>query len=93
MQHATHRKKTRSRKMKHAASMILGEQTKKQHDTPRALQVGYKEHKEQPLSGMSHSHRDFFGFVAPPSLGRTQASIVKKCYNYVEEVHLTVNAH
>jgi hypothetical protein len=30
---------------------------------PRVLQVGYRKHKQQPLSEMSHTHRDFFGFV------------------------------
>jgi hypothetical protein len=54
---------------------------------------GYMEHKEQHLSEMSHTHRDFFGFVPPPLLGRTQASTDKKCYNYVEDVHLTTNAY
>jgi hypothetical protein len=38
---------------------------------------------------MSHTHRDFFGFVAPLSLERTQASTDKKCYNYVQKGHLT----
>jgi hypothetical protein len=51
------------------------------------------EHKEQPLSEMSHTYRDFFGFVPPPLLGRTQASTDKKCYNYVEDVHLATNAY
>jgi hypothetical protein len=58
-------------------------------DTPRALQVGYRKHIQQPLSEMSHTHRDFFGFVAPPSLRRTQASTDKKCYNCVQKGHLT----
>jgi hypothetical protein len=61
---ATHGKKTQSRKMKHGASKTLGEWTKKQHDTPRALQVGYRKHSEQPLSGKSQTHRDFFGFCS-----------------------------
>jgi hypothetical protein len=60
------------RKMKHDASKTLDEWTKKYCDTLRALQVGRKEHKEQLLSEMSHTHRDFFGFVAPPSLEMTQ---------------------
>jgi hypothetical protein len=38
---------------------------------------------------MSHTHRDFFGFVALLSFGSTQASTDKKCYNYIEEDHLT----
>jgi hypothetical protein len=61
---------TLSRKRKHDANKTLGERIKKQCDNPRALQVGYKEHKEQPLSEMSHTHRDYFGFVPPPSLKR-----------------------
>jgi hypothetical protein len=61
---------TLSRKRKHDANKTLGEWIKKQCDNPRALQVGYKEHKEQPLSEMSHTHRDYFGFVPPPSLKR-----------------------
>jgi hypothetical protein len=72
------------RKMKHDTSKTLGERTKKQHDTPRALQVGYRKHIQQPLSEMSHAHRDFFGFVALSSCERTQASIDKKCSNYVK---------
>jgi hypothetical protein len=68
--YATHRRKTRSRKTKNGVSKTLGKQTKKQRDTPRVLQAGYKEHKEQPLSKMSHTHRDLFGFVPPPSLRR-----------------------
>jgi hypothetical protein len=44
MQHAKHGSKTPvNRKMKNDAIKTLGERTKKQHDTPRALQVGYKE--------------------------------------------------
>jgi hypothetical protein len=78
-----------STKMKHDASKTLGERTKKQHDTPIALQVGYKEHQEQPLSGRSHTRRDLFGFVPPPSLRRTQASTDQKYYNCVEIGHLT----
>jgi hypothetical protein len=38
---------------------------------------------------MSYTHRDFFGFVALLSFGRTQASTDKKCYNYKERGHLT----
>jgi hypothetical protein len=72
---------TFSRKRKHGSSKTLDECTKKQYDTPRTLQVGYREHKQQPLSEMSHAHKDFFGFVPPSSLGRPQASTVKKCYN------------
>jgi hypothetical protein len=53
--------------MKHDASKILGEWSKKQSGTPWALQVRHKEHEEQPLSKKSHTHRDFFGFVALPS--------------------------
>jgi hypothetical protein len=44
---------------------------------------------QQLLSEMGHTHRDFFGFIAPPSYGRTRASTNKKCYNYVERCHLT----
>jgi hypothetical protein len=33
-----------SRKMKHDASKTMGEWTKKQRDTPRALHVGYRNH-------------------------------------------------
>jgi hypothetical protein len=33
------------------------------------------------LSEMSHTHRDFFGFVPPPSYERTETSTDKKCYN------------
>jgi hypothetical protein len=36
---------------------------------------------------MSYTHRDFFGFVPPPSLGRTHASTDKKCYDYIERGH------
>jgi hypothetical protein len=75
--------------MKNDASKTLGERAKKQHDTPGALQVGHKEHMEQPLCEMSHTHRDFFGFVAPPSFGRTQASTNKEYYKCVERGHLT----
>jgi hypothetical protein len=62
---------------------------RKKHDTPRALQVGYRKHMQEPLSEMSHTHRDFFGFVAPPSVRRAQASTDKKCYNCVQKGHLT----
>jgi hypothetical protein len=77
------------RTVKHDVSKTLGESTKKQCDTPIALQDGYRKHKQQPLSEMSHNHRDFFGFVALPSYGRTQASTDKKCYNYIKKEHLT----
>jgi hypothetical protein len=70
---ATHRRKIRSRKMEDHASKTLGEQTKKQCGTPRALQVGYRKHKEQPLSETSHTHRHFFGSVPLPSHERTKA--------------------
>jgi hypothetical protein len=60
-----------SRKMKNDASKTLDKRTKKQRDTPRALQVEYSKHKQQPLSEMSHTHMDFFGFVTPPSLEMT----------------------
>jgi hypothetical protein len=56
---------------------------------PRVLQVGHRKHMEQPLIEISYTHMVFFGFVAPPSYRRTQASTDKKCYNYVERVHLT----
>jgi hypothetical protein len=56
---------------------------------PRVLQVGYMKHKQQPLSEMSHTHRDFFGFVPPPSLRRTQASTDKEYYDYIKRGHLT----
>jgi hypothetical protein len=75
---ATHGRKTQSRKMKHDASNTLGGRTKKQRDTPRALQVGYRKHSEQPLSGKSHTRRDFFGFCSTvitqknPSLHRQE---------------------
>jgi hypothetical protein len=39
--------------MKNNASKTLSERTKKQHDTLRALQVGYKDYVKQPLSEMS----------------------------------------
>jgi hypothetical protein len=91
---ATHRRKTRSRKMKNDASKTLGKRSKKQHDTPRTLQVGYRKYMQQPLSEMRHTHRDFYGFFAPPSYGWTQASANKKCYNYVErEVTSPISAH
>jgi hypothetical protein len=54
--------------MKYDATKTLDEWTKKQNDTPRALQVGYRKHMKQPLSEMSHTHRDFFGSIPPPSL-------------------------
>jgi hypothetical protein len=75
--------------VKHDASKTLDEGPKKQCDSPIALQARYKEHKEQPLSEMSHIHRDFFGFVAPPSYERTQAYTNKDCYNYVKRDHLS----
>jgi hypothetical protein len=40
------------------ASKTLDEQIEKQHYTHRTLQVGYSEHKQQPLSAMSHTHRE-----------------------------------
>jgi hypothetical protein len=61
-----------SRKMKNDASKTMGEWTKKQCNTHGAMQVGYKEHVEQPLSEMSYTHRDSFGFVPLPSFGRTK---------------------
>jgi hypothetical protein len=73
--------RTLSRKRKDDASKTLDKYTKKQHDTPGTLQDGNSEHKQQPLSGMSHTHRDFFGFVPPPSSRRILASTDKKCYN------------
>jgi hypothetical protein len=79
-----------SRNMKHDASKTLGEQTMKQRDAPRALQVGYSEHRRQPLSEMSHTPRHFFGFVTPPSYRRTPASSDKKCYNCAEKGHVRV---
>jgi hypothetical protein len=77
-----------SRKTKHDASKTLDEWTKKQCDTPRALQAGYRKPMQQPLSETSHTHRDFFGFVALPSLRRTPSSTNKKCYNYIERGHV-----
>jgi hypothetical protein len=59
----------------------LYEQTKKQHEMPRVPQDGNSEHKQQPLSEMSHTHRDFFGLVPPFSYERTEASTDKMCYN------------
>jgi hypothetical protein len=56
------------KKVKNDASKTLDEWTKEKHGTPIALQVGYRKHMQQPLSEMSHTHRDFFGFFAPPSL-------------------------
>jgi hypothetical protein len=44
---------------------------------------------QQPLSGMSHTHRIFFGFVLPPSYESTQSFTDKKCSHYVERGHLT----
>jgi hypothetical protein len=67
---ATHRRKTHVKK-KHDASKTLGEWTRKQRDTPKAWQVWYSKHKQQPMSETSHTHRDFFGFDALPSLKRT----------------------
>jgi hypothetical protein len=78
--------------MKNDASKTLGEWTKKQCDIPRAMQVGYRKHMQQPLSEMSYTHWDFFGYVPPPSNERTQTSIDKKCYNYVDRGYLTANA-
>jgi hypothetical protein len=69
------------KKTKNDAGKTLGERTKKKHDTPRAQQVGYNEHKEQPLSETSYTHRNFFGVVAPPSFACTQVPTDKKCYN------------
>jgi hypothetical protein len=45
---------------------ILYEWTNKQHEMLRVPQVGNSEHKQHALSEMSHTHRDFFGFVSPP---------------------------
>jgi hypothetical protein len=59
------------KEMKNDASKALGEWTKKQCDTSKALQVGYKEHEEQPLSEMRHTNMDYFGFVPSPLYGRT----------------------
>jgi hypothetical protein len=56
---------------------------------PRVLQFGNRKHMQQPLSEMSYTHRNFFGFVPPPSFGSTQAFTNKKCYNYIESGHLT----
>jgi hypothetical protein len=56
--------------MKQDASNTLDKWTKKKHNTPRALQVRYRKHKQQLLSEMSYTHRDFFGFIALPSYGR-----------------------
>jgi hypothetical protein len=67
--------------MKNDASKTLGEWTMKQHGTHRDLQVGYSNHKQQPVSDMSHTHRDFSGFDASPSLRRTPAFTDKKGYN------------
>jgi hypothetical protein len=78
-----------SRKIKNDAGKTLGERTEKQRDTPRALQVGHKEHREQPLSEKSHTQRDMLSFITPPSFGRTQASTDKECCNCVERGHLT----
>jgi hypothetical protein len=78
-----------SRKTKNDASKTLGKRTKKKRDTPRALQVRYSKHKQQPLSGMRDTHKIFFGFVLPPSYERTQASTNKKYYNCIERGHLT----
>jgi hypothetical protein len=41
------------------------------------------------LSEKSHTQRDFFGFITPPSFGRTEASTDKDCYNYIEKGHVT----
>jgi hypothetical protein len=93
MQHANQKLpstegRSMSRKRKNDASKIVDEWTKKQCETPRAQQVGYSEHKQQPLTKMSHTHRDFFVSLSPPSFGRTQAPTYKKCYNYIERGHL-----
>jgi hypothetical protein len=69
---ATHRRKNHVKK-KHAANKTLGEWTRKQRDAPRAQQVGYSKHQQQPVSETSHTHRDFFGFDASPSLRRTRS--------------------
>jgi hypothetical protein len=76
-------------KMKSDASKTLGKWTKKQHDTPRVLHIGYRKHMRQPLSEMSDTHRDFIGFVSPPSFGGPQASTDKEYSNCVERGHLT----
>jgi hypothetical protein len=67
----------------------LDKWTKKQCNTLRVLQVGYRKHMQQPLSVMSYTHRDFFGFVTPLSIGSPQASTEKEYYNCVERGHLT----
>jgi hypothetical protein len=63
--------------------------TKKQRDTPRVLQVGYRKHMQQPLSEMCYTHRDFFGFVTLLSIGSPQAYTNKEYYNCIERGHLT----
>jgi hypothetical protein len=77
---------------KERLSMMLARMnkwTKKQRDTPRVLQVEYRKHMKQPLSEMSYTHRDFFGFVTLLSVGSPKASSNKEYYNYVKRIHLT----
>jgi hypothetical protein len=75
--------------MKHDTSKTMDEWTKKQRDTPGAMHVGYRKHMRQPLSEMSYTHRNFFGFVPPHSIGSPQAFTDKEYYINVERGHLT----
>jgi hypothetical protein len=90
---ATHERNCHVKKEEVYASKTLGQCTKKQHETPRALQVGYRKCNWQPLSEMNHTYRDFLDFVPPPSFGRIPASTDKKCYDNVERGHLATYAH
>jgi hypothetical protein len=44
---------------------------------------------QQPLSETSYTHRDFFGFVPPPSLIKIPSLYRHECYNYEERGQLT----
>jgi hypothetical protein len=65
----------RRRDTQREAKQALDEWTKKQHKAPRVQQVGYDERKQQPLSEISNTYKDFFGFSPPPLSRRIQCTI------------------
>jgi hypothetical protein len=83
MQHSNQKMPPTERRLERGRMTLARfyERTKKQHEMPRVPQVANSQHKQQPLSEMSHTHRDFFDFVPPPSYERTEASTDKKCYH------------
>jgi hypothetical protein len=59
------------KKMKNDATKTLGKRTKKHHETLEICKMNIGSTYNNLLSGMSHTHRIFFGFVMPPSYERT----------------------